>query len=527
MLLPNVEFVFGLAGSTASVLISFILPAAIFLKQSDVVGGSQGNAINLIRGSKQWHRQRRMATALLVFGLLAAVACTGALVASIQEEAEVAELAHALVKEDKKAMAAVEVQERAAQAATAVGAAAEAQRHLNASVHGVGQVAAASERASKTASGIGTGGGKTTEQKEVTKRVVKSDLVPAVVAVKILVASLERAAEVLDMAIEVAEAQQAQAVTRTGGSLATAAADAADSLANARQARRAVQDLQRALMSGSQERSAEEGERLIALLKDVTAKAQAAASTLAAVQAAQSDRLQGLVAQLKDAHAAANATVAAAGGGAGEEQPEGVGNGAEAVQEEGHVDASGTATVDTRTIDKPRDGAVGTAGNSPVSSGRVDVVELLKEAEIAAAGTKAAAKTKAVQAVETTRSEVAVRSIEIAKELRALEEQKSAGGGQTKGALATNSSGTVGVEHSGAASNGTALDGSSMGNSPGSKSGILDDLSEVAVKTEGGKGASKGLAGAALLPLPPPSERVAGKGSRKLEPFKHDDPEAG
>lgn len=35
--LPNVEFIFGLAGSTASVLIAYIMPAAIFLITSSVV----------------------------------------------------------------------------------------------------------------------------------------------------------------------------------------------------------------------------------------------------------------------------------------------------------------------------------------------------------------------------------------------------------------------------------------------------------------------------------------------------------
>ena len=46
-------------------------------------------------GSNVWQRRRRMATALLVFGCVAGVLCTHALVVSIQEEAEVVQLAQA------------------------------------------------------------------------------------------------------------------------------------------------------------------------------------------------------------------------------------------------------------------------------------------------------------------------------------------------------------------------------------------------------------------------------------------------
>ncbi len=34
MLVPNVEFIFGLTGSTASVVIAYVLPAALFLSLS-------------------------------------------------------------------------------------------------------------------------------------------------------------------------------------------------------------------------------------------------------------------------------------------------------------------------------------------------------------------------------------------------------------------------------------------------------------------------------------------------------------
>ena len=54
-LLPNVEFVFGLAGSTASTLMAFILPAAIFLSVTSAAqqrGSMLGNSIDMLRGEE-------------------------------------------------------------------------------------------------------------------------------------------------------------------------------------------------------------------------------------------------------------------------------------------------------------------------------------------------------------------------------------------------------------------------------------------------------------------------------------------
>jgi hypothetical protein len=49
-LLPNVEFVFGLAGSTASTLMAFILPAAIFLNVTSSQRGMLGHSVDMLRG---------------------------------------------------------------------------------------------------------------------------------------------------------------------------------------------------------------------------------------------------------------------------------------------------------------------------------------------------------------------------------------------------------------------------------------------------------------------------------------------
>ena len=42
ILVPNIEFIFGLCGSTVSVLISFILPAAIYLRVTALQQGVPG-----------------------------------------------------------------------------------------------------------------------------------------------------------------------------------------------------------------------------------------------------------------------------------------------------------------------------------------------------------------------------------------------------------------------------------------------------------------------------------------------------
>ena len=98
--LPNVEFVFGLAGSTSAVIISFVMPAALFLHVTRAQSrGQQG---------QKWRRYQQAAAVLFIFGIVSGVACTGALVVTIQEEAEVVQLAQQIVKEEQKVVAAKE-----------------------------------------------------------------------------------------------------------------------------------------------------------------------------------------------------------------------------------------------------------------------------------------------------------------------------------------------------------------------------------------------------------------------------------
>ncbi len=117
--LPNVEFIFGLAGSTASVLVAYILPAAIFLVVSRPPKQPTGTLISVgsptlmsaqsaeVSSPREGGMQqlnpwgvkgpRRKAWTLLVFGMVVAVVCTRATLTAVQQEAEVVLLAQELV----------------------------------------------------------------------------------------------------------------------------------------------------------------------------------------------------------------------------------------------------------------------------------------------------------------------------------------------------------------------------------------------------------------------------------------------
>ncbi|PRW56400.1 divinyl chlorophyllide a 8-vinyl- chloroplastic [Chlorella sorokiniana] len=130
VLLPNVEFVFGLAGSTASTLMAFILPAAIFLRVSSGQRGFGGASVDMLSGSATWRQRRRMAGALLLFGCVAGVLCTHAIMLSIQEEAEVVQLAQELVREETKVVAAAQAEAKAKEVVEVVGAVAAAKQEV-------------------------------------------------------------------------------------------------------------------------------------------------------------------------------------------------------------------------------------------------------------------------------------------------------------------------------------------------------------------------------------------------------------
>ncbi len=219
-LVPNVEYVFGLAGSTASVLISFVFPAALFLQVSGSQRGQQGYAVDQARNSPKWRQRRHAAAVLLIFGLVSGVACTGALLTSIREEAEVVQLAQEIVKEEKKAADAVATKEEAENIALAVGVVDEARRRLNATREGLDEtllvvekaeenVAAAAAAAATAAAGNTAKGSKTpaltTQQvnnaQKATQKAAAKDLKPALAVAEQAVAELESAAAGLEAAL--------------------------------------------------------------------------------------------------------------------------------------------------------------------------------------------------------------------------------------------------------------------------------------------------------------------------------------
>ena len=108
-ILPNVEYVLGLAGSTASIFISFIFPAAIFLQisahQKRKQPGSSTSPDLAWSSHTRWVFRRRTAVALLIFGIVSGVSCTAAIFSSIKEEAAVVSLVRKLVKNEEAILA--------------------------------------------------------------------------------------------------------------------------------------------------------------------------------------------------------------------------------------------------------------------------------------------------------------------------------------------------------------------------------------------------------------------------------------
>lgn len=128
---PNLEFVFALTGATACVLLSYILPAAIYLGVASGRGvpaagvvqqpgcgtllcgdlsshSASANGGGLGNGAVWLPAPRRAAAAarcLLLAGVLAAAVCTRATLSAVVEEADTVQLARALVKTERVAAA--------------------------------------------------------------------------------------------------------------------------------------------------------------------------------------------------------------------------------------------------------------------------------------------------------------------------------------------------------------------------------------------------------------------------------------
>ncbi|KAG2489705.1 hypothetical protein HYH03_011812 [Edaphochlamys debaryana] len=170
--LPNIEFIFGLTGATASVLLSYILPATAFIRLLDanpeLLGGGKfkvmPESVKL-----EWLWRKRKAIALLCFGVVAGIACTDATLGSIKQEAAVVHLAQQLVAHEVVVAETAKVQQKARAAVTAVTAVEQAAKelgaaHVNANGTFTKLAAAAAQldaiAAGSTAAAAGGGGGK-------------------------------------------------------------------------------------------------------------------------------------------------------------------------------------------------------------------------------------------------------------------------------------------------------------------------------------------------------------------------------
>ncbi|KAL4442083.1 hypothetical protein ABPG77_011344 [Micractinium sp. CCAP 211/92] len=222
VLLPNVEFVFGLAGSTASTLMAFILPAAIFLNVTAGQRGMLGHSVDMLRGTDAWRQRRRMAGTLLLFGCMAGVLCTHALVVSIQEEHEVVQLAQELAREETKVAEAAQTEAKAKQVAEAVETVVRAAKEVESAKE---EASGQAEKLAMAAQALNTSGGGR-KQRQRQKAEATSELQRAHSEVDRTVQKLENVTAVLG-------ATASRMRNETASKAAAAAAAAADVVSEA------------------------------------------------------------------------------------------------------------------------------------------------------------------------------------------------------------------------------------------------------------------------------------------------------
>ncbi|KAK9802660.1 hypothetical protein WJX73_002230, partial [Symbiochloris irregularis] len=150
VLVPNVEFIFGLTGSTAAALMSFVFPAWVFL----LAATSQRTSAraDLALPQWQWDSLRHRAWLLLLVGLVVGVACTRATILAVHQENEVVALAQDLAastvqveEATRKHTTAVQVAETVQTVSTAAVQVGDAQLHANATRMSAAQAQAALE----------------------------------------------------------------------------------------------------------------------------------------------------------------------------------------------------------------------------------------------------------------------------------------------------------------------------------------------------------------------------------------------
>lgn len=140
-----VEFIFGLTGATASVLIAYILPSLTFIRLLDNASSpvaaepptphhssSRSSTHLQSTTSSVWAWRRRMAVCLLVFGVISGITCTDAILSAVREEAAVVKIAQKLAQEGAVIAETSRTQQLAKEAVVTVSAVTAAGKQLGA-----------------------------------------------------------------------------------------------------------------------------------------------------------------------------------------------------------------------------------------------------------------------------------------------------------------------------------------------------------------------------------------------------------
>ena len=138
----SVEFIFGLTGATASVLIAYILPSLIFIRLLDNSSPSvsvespsphhSGRPQLQSTSSSVWAWRRRLAVCLLIFGIISGITCTDAILSAVREEAVVVKIAQKLAEEGAVIAQTSRTQQLAKEAVVTVSAVTAAGKQLGA-----------------------------------------------------------------------------------------------------------------------------------------------------------------------------------------------------------------------------------------------------------------------------------------------------------------------------------------------------------------------------------------------------------
>jgi len=122
MVIPNVELILGLMGSTAAVGAAMVLPGCVALRLTSRSSKTQQRLREQMEElNLGWSSTRRKAVAMVIGGLLLSFFSTRELLRAVREEAEVVQLAQQLHAKEALLLQAAEVEQKAKSVASAVG----------------------------------------------------------------------------------------------------------------------------------------------------------------------------------------------------------------------------------------------------------------------------------------------------------------------------------------------------------------------------------------------------------------------